>query len=74
MDRISAVNDELNVAAQYRTKEWKMHEDVSAMMGSATLQVTACHGYTRSQPQLTGLSLPDQETKRDMALNRRNSL
>lgn len=66
MDRTSAVNDELNVpvAAQYRTKKWKMHEDVSAMTDTATLQVTACHLYPSSQPQLTVLGLPDQKTKK----------
>lgn len=66
MDRVSAVNDKLNVpvSAQYRTKKWKMHEDVPAMTDKATLQVTACHVYTFSQPQLTVLSFPDQKTKK----------
>lgn len=66
MDRTSAVNDELNVpvAAQHRTKKWKMHENVSAMTGRATLQVTACHLCPSPQPQLTVLSLPDLKTKK----------
>lgn len=64
MDRIAAVNDQLNVPVATEQRKGKCTEDGSAVTGRAIPHVSTCHPYTFAQPQLPVLSLPDQKAKK----------